>query len=155
MKEELVTGWKQYEVQVIRHKISEANFLRIEKPAAAMELFSEDAERLTQESLWVMTMDGRNGLMGIERLYQGTATGTSVRISEIFRYAISVGGCGIVLVHNHPSGDPSASDEDIRLTEEVLRAARLLDVEFLDHLIVAGKDYTSIRSIKPAIWGVM
>jgi len=152
MKKNPVTGWKQYEVQVVRHRVSEANLLRIEKPAAAMELFSEDAERLMQESLWVMTMDGRNGLMGIEQVYQGTATGTNVRIGELFRYAISAGGCGIVLVHNHPSGDTSASDEDIRLTSEVLRAARLLDVEFLDHLIVGGKDYTSIRSINPSIW---
>jgi DNA repair protein RadC len=126
----------------------------VERPAAAVELFREDAERMTQESLWVMTLDGRNGLMGIERVYTGTATGTSVRIGELFRYAVSAGGVGIVLVHNHPSGDPEPSDEDVRLTSEVIAAAQLLDIQVLDHLVVAADKFTSIRSQRGELWEV-
>ncbi len=101
----------------------------------------------------MMTLDGRNGLMGVDRVYTGTATGTSVRIGELFRYAIAAGGCGIVLVHNHPSGDAQPSDEDIKLTTEVIAASRLLDIEFLDHLVLgAAGSYRSIRSENQSLW---
>jgi DNA repair protein RadC len=149
------TEWKRFQVEVVRHAIAEAAPFRVERPAAAVELFREDAERMTQESLWVMTLDGRNGLMGIERVYTGTATGTSVRIGELFRYAVSAGGVGIVLVHNHPSGDPEPSDEDVRLTSEVIAAAQLLDIQVLDHLVVAADKFTSIRSQRGELWEVV
>lgn len=153
-KAAVATEWKRFQVEVVRHAIAEAAPFRVERPVAAVELFREDAERLTQESLWVMTLDGRNGLMGIERVYTGTATGTSVRIGELFRYAVAAGGVGIVLVHNHPSGDPEASDEDVRLTGEVIAAAQLLDITVLDHLIVAADKFTSIRSQRGELWEV-
>ena len=147
------TDWKRYSVEVVRHEIAEAQPYRVERPVAAVELFRADADRLTQESLWVMTLDGRNGLMGVDRVYTGTATGTSVRIGELFRYAIAAGGCGIVLVHNHPSGDAQPSDEDIKLTKEVIAASRLLDIEFLDHLVLgAAGSYRSIRSENQSLW---
>ena len=148
----VATEWKRFQVEVVRHAVADAAPFRVERPAAAVELFREDAERLTQESLWVMTLDGRNGLMGIERVYTGTATGTSVRIGELFRYAVSAGGVGIVLVHNHPSGDPEPSDEDVRLTSEVLEAAKLLDITVLDHLVIASGGFTSIRSQRGSLW---
>lgn len=153
-KKATATEWKRFQVEVVRHAIAEAAPFRVERPAAAVELFTQDAERLTQESLWVMTLDGRNGLMGIERVYTGTATGTSVRIGELFRYAVSAGGVGIVLVHNHPSGDPEPSDEDVRLTSEVIAAAQLLDIQVLDHLVVAGDKFTSIRSQRSELFEV-
>ena len=153
-KKATATEWKRFQVEVVRHAIAEAAPFRVERPAAAVELFREDAERMTQESLWVMTLDGRNGLMGIERVYTGTATGTSVRIGELFRYAVSAGGVGIVLVHNHPSGDPEPSDEDVRLTSEVIAAAQLLDIQVLDHLVVAADKFASIRSQRGELWEV-
>lgn len=153
-KKATATEWKRFQVEVVRHAIADAAPFRVERPAAAVELFTQEAERLTQESLWVMTLDGRNGLMGIERVYTGTATGTSVRIGELFRYAVSAGGVGIVLVHNHPSGDPEPSDEDVRLTSEVIAAAQLLDIQVLDHLVVAGDKFTSIRSQRGSLWEV-
>ena len=147
------TDWKRYSVEVVRHEIAEAQPYRVERPVAAVELFRADADRLTQESLWVMTLDGRNGLMGIERVYQGTATGTSVRIGELFRYAIAAGGCGIVLVHNHPSGDAEPSEQDIQLTSEVIAASKILDIEILDHLVIGhGGQYRSIRSENHSLW---
>ncbi len=151
-KKATATEWKRFQVEVVRHAIADAAPFRVERPAAAVELFREDAERLTQESLWVMTLDGRNGLTGIERVYTGTATGTSVRIGELFRYAIATGGVGIVLVHNHPSGDPEPSDEDVRLTSEVIAAAQLLDIQVLDHLVIGGDKFTSIRSQRGSLW---
>jgi DNA repair protein RadC len=154
-KKATATEWKRFQVEVVRHAIAEAAPFRVERPVAAVELFREDAERLTQESLWVMTLDGRNGLMGIERVYTGTATGTGVRIGELFRYAIAAGGVGIVLVHNHPSGDPEPSDEDVKLTSEVIAAAQLLDIQVLDHLVVGGDKFASIRSQRGELWEVV
>jgi len=149
----VATEWKRFQVEVVRHAIADAAPFRVERPAAAVELFTQDAERLTTESLWVMTLDGRNGLMGVERVYSGTATGTSVRIGELFRYAVSAGGVGIVMVHNHPSGDHTPSDEDVRLTGEVLQAAKLLDITVLDHLVIGGGGkFSSIRSGHSELW---
>jgi DNA repair protein RadC len=144
-------SWRKYEVSVERREISDDAF-RIERPTEAHELFVRDAERSAQESLWVITLDGRNNAMGIDRVYQGTATGTSVRVGELFRYAVAVGGVGVIVVHNHPSGDFTPSDEDIKLTRDVVQAARLLDIEFLDHLVVSKNGFASIRSQKPSIW---
>jgi DNA repair protein RadC len=92
--------------------------------------------------------------MGIERVYTGTATGTSVRIGELFRYAVAAGGVGIVLVHNHPSGDPEPSDEDVKLTSEVIAAAQLLDIQVLDHLVIGSDKFASIRSQRGELWEV-
>ena len=144
-KKATATEWKRFQVEVVRHAIAEAAPFRVERPAAAVELFREDAERMTQESLWVMTLDGRNGLMGIERVYTGTATGTSVRIGELFRYAVSAGGVGIVLVHNHPSGDPTPSHADIELTQHLLRSSKIMGIGLDDHLIIGKDSYTSLR----------
>ena len=95
---------------------------------------------------------GRNGLLTMRRVYVGTATGTSVRIGELMRPVLDHGGVGFALVHNHPSGDPEPSDEDLRLTAEVLAAARLLDVEFLDHLVLGHGRWASIRTVRGSIW---
>lgn len=109
--------------------------------------------RATQEELHVAIVDGRNGLLALHRVYVGTATGTSVRIGELLRPVLDLGGVGFALVHNHPSGDPEPSDEDLRLTVEVLAAARLLDVEFLDHVVLGHGRWASIRTIRGTIWG--
>ena len=152
-RKQSATDWKRYSVEVVRHEIAEPQPYRVERPAAAVELFRSDADRITQESLWVMTLDGRNGLMGIDRVYTGTATGTSVRIGELFRYAIAAGGCGIVLVHNHPSGDAEPSEQDIQLTKEVIAASKVLDIEILDHLVIGhGGQFRSIRSENQSLW---
>ncbi|MEI6271261.1 MAG: JAB domain-containing protein, partial [Chloroflexota bacterium] len=88
----------------------------------------------------------------LHKVYVGTATGTSVRIAEILRPVLDAGGVGFAVVHNHPSGDPEPSEEDVRLTAEVAAAARLLDLEFLDHLVIGGDRWVSIRSQRPTIW---
>jgi len=146
--------WKRFRVEVVRHEVAEAQPFRVEAPKSAWELFAADAARLATESLWVLTLDGRNGLLGIDQVYSGTATGTSVRIAELFRHAIAVGGVGIVLVHNHPSGDHTPSDEDTKLTKDTIAAARLLDIEMLDHLVVADKGFTSIRQNDGSLWNL-
>jgi DNA repair protein RadC len=103
--------------------------------------------------LFVLPVDGRNNLIGVHEIYRGTATGTSVRISEIISSCLLAQGVGLVLVHNHPSGDSQASDEDVRLTADVFKACKLMDIEMLDHLVIGKNSFTSIRSQNPNIWG--
>jgi DNA repair protein RadC len=147
-----MSNWRKFEVEITRKETGLSEELRVQSPTIAANLFTQEAARRTTESLWVLTLDGQNGLMGVDHVYSGTATGTSVRIAELFRYAVATGGVGIVLVHNHPSGNHEASDEDINLTAEVVRAARIMDIEMLDHLVVSTSGFTSIRSQRPSMW---
>lgn len=126
---------------------------RVQSPADLAAIAEPILGRSTQEQLHVAIVDGRNGLLALRHIYTGTATGTSVRIGELVRPVLEAHGVGFAAVHNHPSGDPEPSDEDLRLTGELLAASRLLDLEFLDHLVIGHGRWTSIRSKRPAIWG--
>ena len=125
---------------------------RVQSPADLAALATPLLARREQEELHVAVVDGRNGLLALHQVYVGTATGTSVRIAELLRPVVEGGGVGFALVHNHPSGDPEPSEEDLRLTAEVVAAARLLDLEFLDHLVIGRGRWASIRSQQPSIW---
>jgi DNA repair protein RadC len=125
---------------------------RVQSPGDLAALATPLIGRSRQEELYVAVVDGRNGLLALRRVYAGTATGTSVRIAELVRPVLDLGGVGFAAVHNHPSGDPQPSDEDVRLTAELLAAARLLDLEFLDHLVIGHDRWASIRSQRGEIW---
>jgi len=92
---------------------------------------------LDHEELWALVLDGRQGLRAARRVAAGGLHGVHVRARDALRFALRDGGSAFVLVHNHPSGDPSASAEDVRFTEEVARAADVIGVPLLDHVIVA------------------
>ena len=78
-------------------------------------------------------------------VYQGNVSSSLVRIGELFRDAVRWNASGIILVHNHPSGDPTPSPEDLHLTAEALAAGRLLDIELLDHLVIGHDAWLSLR----------
>jgi DNA repair protein RadC len=144
--------WNAYEYSVKRTSRSNKSAV-ITSPRDLAALFREFADAEMSEALFVVSFGGRNNLLGIHRIYSGTATGTSVRVGELLRSALMMGAVGMALVHNHPSGDHQPSDEDIRLTADVAKAATLLDVQFLDHLVVgANGAFTSIRSQKPSMF---
>jgi DNA repair protein RadC len=128
---------------------------RVQSPADLAAIATPLLARREREELHVAIVDGRNGLRALQQVYVGTATGTSVRIAELLRPVIELGGVGFALVHNHPSGDPEPSEEDVRLTGEVVAAARLLDLELLDHLVIGHGRWSSIRSQRPGIWGAV
>lgn len=126
---------------------------RVQAPADLAAIAQPLFGRSAQEQLHIAIVDGRNGLLHLRHVYTGTATGTSVRIGELLRPVLEARGVGFAAVHNHPSGDPEPSDEDLRLTSELLAASRLLDIEFLDHLVIGHGRWVSIRSKQPSIWG--
>ncbi len=100
----------------------------------------------TSEEFWVALVDNRNRLMAWERLSKGTVDQAPAYPREILALALERKASGVVLVHNHPGGDPRPSSADIELTQRVTRAANDLGVRMLDHLIVAESEYFSFQS---------
>jgi DNA repair protein RadC len=117
----------------------------IHSPADAAALVEYEMSAFPQEHLWVIILDTRNHLIAIERLYQGSLNASTVRVGELFRAAIQKNGAGIILVHNHPSGDPAPSPEDINLTRSVVQAGKLMDIEVLDHLVIGRGRFLSLK----------
>ena len=99
-------------------------------------------------STWVMVLDTRNRVLKINKLYRGSLNASTIRISEIFRSPIQMNAASIILFHNHPSGDPSPSPEDIHLTTDLVKAGKLLDIEVLDHIVIGLGSFVSLKEKK-------
>ena len=100
---------------------------------------------LDQEQLRVLLMDTRNRLEKMITLYIGSLNSSTVRVGELFKDAIRHNCASIIIIHNHPSGDPSPSPEDITLTRAAVQAGKLLDVEVLDHIVVGMGKFVSLK----------
>lgn len=120
----------------------------ISSPADAAALVQYEMSALGQEHLREIMVDTRNRVIDIEELYKGSINFTSVRVGEIFRPAVKRDAAAIILVHNHPSGDPTPSPDDLALTKAVREAGILLDIELLDHLIIGQGRYVSMKERK-------
>ncbi|KPL84779.1 DNA repair protein RadC [Thermanaerothrix daxensis] len=117
----------------------------IHSPADAAALVLYEMSALSQEHLWVILTDTRNRVMHIEKMYRGSLNASTVRVGEVFRAAIQRNAAAILVVHNHPSGDPTPSPEDITLTRALIQAGRLLDIEVLDHLVIGQGRFVSLK----------
>ncbi len=91
---------------------------------------------LEQEHLRVILLDGRNRVLDIVEVYQGSVNSAQVRIAEVFKPAIACMASAIIVVHSHPSGDPTPSPEDVAVTRAIVQAGKLLDINTLDHLVI-------------------
>ena len=101
--------------------------------------------RLEREELRVVLLTTRNAVLKVVTVYQGNVSASLVRVGELFRDAIRESAAAVILVHNHPSGDPTPSPDDLHLTAEALAAGRLLDIDLLDHLVIGHDAYVSLR----------
>jgi len=108
-----------------------------------------DLGELAQESFQVITLNTKNDLVNRHLVTLGLADASLVHAREVFRPAISDGAAAVVLVHNHPSGDPTPSAADIRITKELVKAGEILDIRVLDHVII-GSGETPFFSIREA-----
>ncbi|MBN1267773.1 MAG: DNA repair protein RadC [Anaerolineales bacterium] len=118
---------------------------RIQSPddAAALVLFEMSA--LIQEHMRVIMLNTRNDVLKITELYRGSLNTSVIRVGEIFREAIQANAASIILVHNHPSGDPSPSPEDIAVTKALVEAGKMLDIEVVDHIVIGQNCYVSMK----------
>ena len=103
-------------------------------------------EHLDHEELLVLSLDTKHYVIGEENVYKGTINSSNVRVAEIFKKPLLLNAACFVLVHNHPSGDPTPSAADIVTTRNVIAAGKTLDLPMLDHLIIGAGTYTSIKS---------
>lgn len=108
----------------------------INSPADAAALVQHDMSLLDKEHLRVILLDRRNRVLDIEEIYRGSVSSSQVRIAELFRPAIVRNASSMIVVHNHPSGDPSPSPDDAALTRAIVQAGKMMDTDILDHLVI-------------------
>lgn len=114
-------------------------------PATIADYFMEELRYEEQEQLVVLFLDTRNRLLKEKLMFKGTVNASLVSPREIFLEALEVHAVYVVLVHNHPSGDPTPSREDIQITERICHAGELLGIRLLDHVIIGDCRYSSLR----------
>lgn len=134
-------------------KESYAESPSLESPAVVADLLREENRVYTVENLQVLYLNTRRRLIAIENLTQGTLDTILVHPREVFASAIARRAAALVLVHNHPSGDPTPSEADIKVTRDLIRAGQVLRIEVLDHIILGRKtderpcDWVSLREL--------
>ncbi|WP_129631874.1 RadC family protein [Candidatus Oscillochloris fontis] len=118
---------------------------QIRSPTDVANLLMVEMGHLDQEHLRTVLLDTKNRVQQISTIYVGSVNTAVIRVGEVFRDAVRKNSTAIIMVHNHPSGDPTPSTEDILVTRQIVEAGKLLDVEVLDHLIIGRGRYVSMR----------
>jgi DNA repair protein RadC len=118
---------------------------KVTSPGDAASLLMSEMALLEQEHLRVILLDTRNNVLAIPTIYIGSLNTSVIRLAELFRAAIRENAAALIVVHNHPSGDPSPSPEDVRVTRQLVEAGRLIDIDVLDHIIIGHQRYVSLK----------
>jgi DNA repair protein RadC len=100
---------------------------------------------LEQEEVRTLLMDTRNRVLATSTVCRGSLNSAALRMAEVFKEAIRANAAAMILVHNHPSGDPSPSQDDVHVTRELLKAGKLLEIDVLDHLIIGHNRFVSMK----------
>jgi len=117
----------------------------VKTPADAATLFG-DMGMLEQEEMRTVLLDTKNHVLATPTVYSGSLHTTVIRVTELFREAVRQNCAAIIVVHNHPSGDPTPSPEDVAVTREIVQAGKILDIDVLDHLVIgAGAKFVSLK----------
>lgn len=121
---------------------------QIRTPEDLAQLLAPRLTSLDHEQLWVVVLDTKHQLERMQAIYRGSVNSAQVRVAEVFREAIRANAPAIAIAHNHPSGDPTPSADDIALTADLARAAKLLDIELIDHLVIGDGRWLSLRRLR-------
>jgi DNA repair protein RadC len=119
--------------------------MQIKSPADAATLLMVEMGHLDQEHLRAVLLDTKNRVQQVATIYIGSVNSAQIRVGEVFKEAIRRNSAALIVAHNHPSGDPTPSPEDILVTRQIVEAGKLLDVECLDHLVIGRGRYVSMR----------
>ena len=117
----------------------------INSPADAAALVQAEMSLLEKEHLRTILLDRRNRVLEIVEIYQGSVSSSQVRVGEVFQPAIARSASAIVICHNHPSGDPTPSPDDVAVTRAIVQAGKLLDIDLLDHLVIGQGKWVSLK----------
>lgn len=118
---------------------------QVTSPADAANLLMPEMGFLEQEHLRILLLDTKHRVLASPTVYVGNVNTSVIRVAELFREAIRLNCVAIIVAHNHPSGDPTPSPDDIRVTEQIVQAGKLLDIEVLDHLVIGRQRYVSLK----------
>lgn len=118
---------------------------RVSSPTDAANLVMVEMAYLDHEELRILLLNAKNQVVGNICRYRGTVNNSVLRVAEIFRPAITSNCPGLIVCHNHPSGDPTPSQDDIEVTEQLVEAGRLLEIELLDHIIIGAGRFVSLK----------
>ena len=122
----------------------------VQSPQDIANLLQGEMAFLEQEHLRVVLLNTRNRVLSVHEVYKGNANSAMIRPGEVFREAVRANALAIILVHNHPSGDPAPSDDDVQITRQIIDAGTLLDIEVLDHVVLAQRGFVSLKERKLA-----
>jgi DNA repair protein RadC len=117
----------------------------VKSPADAANLLMMEMAPLEQEHLRTVIMDSKNHVLKIHTVYVGSVNAAQVRVGELFREAIRMNAAALIVAHNHPSGDPTPSPEDVHVTRQIVEAGKLLNVDVLDHLVIGQQRWVSLK----------
>jgi DNA repair protein RadC len=117
----------------------------IRSPQDAASLVMSDMGTLQQEHLRVMLLNSKNHLISIHEVYKGNVNASTIRTSELFHNAVRENCPAVIVIHNHPSGEPEPSNDDIIATEHMVKGGKALDIEVLDHIIIGNQKFVSLK----------
>ncbi|MFA7561197.1 MAG: DNA repair protein RadC [Candidatus Izemoplasmatales bacterium] len=126
----------------------ELDKIPIYSPNDVYELLKYDLQGLKQEVLMALYLDLKSNLITKKVIFKGSLNQSLIHPREIFKYAVKFSAYNLILVHNHPSGDPTPSNQDIEVTEIIKKAGDILQIKVIDHVIIGGNSYTSIINYK-------
>jgi DNA repair protein RadC len=134
-------------VEIGRRLLSEQGTIRpiVKSPADVANLLQAGMSLLEQEELRLILLDTKNQVVSMPTVYKGSVNTSIIRVAEILRDAVRENCPALIVVHNHPSGDPTPSPEDVRVTEQIVEAGKLLDIEVLDHVVIGRQQYVSMK----------
>ncbi len=118
---------------------------QVKSPADAANLLLGEMALLEQEHLRTVLLDTKNHVLKVHTVYIGSLNTAVVRVGELFREAIRLNSAAVIVAHNHPSGDPTPSPEDVSVTRQIVQAGKLLDIDVLDHLVIGQSRWVSLK----------
>lgn len=117
----------------------------INNPAQAADLVKYDMQALEHEEMRAILLDTRNQVLEIREIYRGSVNTAQVRAADVFKPAVRRNATALIVVHNHPSGDPTPSPDDVAVTRELIKAGELIDVKVLDHIVIGRGRHVSMK----------
>lgn len=118
---------------------------RFGSPQDIADLYMPEMSGLDREHMRVVLLNTKNQVVGADDLYVGSVNAALVRPAEVFASAVRRNLPGIAIVHNHPSGDPTPSDDDVRITKQLVAAGKMLDIDVLDHIVIGTGRFVSMK----------
>ncbi len=118
----------------------------IKSPENAAALVMEEMRHLDREHFWALLLNAKNQVLAREVVSIGTLNFSAIHPRELFKAAIKRSAAGVILVHNHPSGDPTPSRQDIEATNRLVEAGNIIGIDVLDHLVVGDNKFTSFKA---------